>query len=84
MTAKFGGVDVVPLQGAIVGVDVVPLLGAIPFGEWMWCHGCHSRVPISMSYLPSIFRATNFTHTTKKTTMDFVLSFLQTLRCSLH
>ena len=43
VTTNFGGVDVVPLQGAIVagggrvtnfgGVDVVPLLGAIP--------GCH-------------------------------------------
>ena len=32
VTANFGGVDVVPLQGAIVnigGVDVVPLQGAI-------------------------------------------------------
>ena len=48
------------------GVDVVPLL-------------CHCRVPISVSYLPSVFRATNFTQTPKKTTMNVVLSFLQTL-----
>ena len=50
-------------------VDVVPLQGAIA--------GCHCRVP-------SIFRATNFTQTPKKTAMNFVLSFLQTLHCSLH
>ena len=49
VTTNFGGVDVVPLQGAIVvcygwgrvatnfgGVDVVPLLGAIV--------GCHCNV----------------------------------------
>ena len=29
MTTNFGGVDVVPLLGAIAGVDVVPLQGAI-------------------------------------------------------
>ena len=33
----------------------------------------------SVSYLPSIFKATNFTQTPKKTAMNFVLSFLQTL-----
>ena len=46
--------------------------------------GCHCRVPISVSYVPSIFRATNFTQTPEKTAMNFVLSFLQTLHCSLH
>ena len=46
--------------------------------------GCHCRVPISVSYVPSIVRATNFTQTPKKTAMNFVLSFLQTLQCSLH
>ena len=48
VTTKFGGVDVVSLQGAIVvrygaggptsGEDVVTLLGAIA--------GCHCRVPL--------------------------------------
>ena len=33
----------------------------------------------SVSYLPSIFKATNFTQTPKKTAMNFVLSFLQTV-----
>ena len=45
--------------------------------------GCHCRVPISVSYPPSIFRATDFTQTSKKTTMNFVLSFLQMLHCFL-
>ena len=80
VTTNFGGEDVVPLLGAIVGchcsvlwvrwrvttnlggVDVVPLLGAIA--------GCHCKVPISVSYFPPIFRATNFTQTPKKTTMN--------------
>ena len=46
----------------------------------MWCH---CWVPICVSYLPSIFRATNFTQTPMKTTMNVILSFLQTLHCSL-
>ena len=103
VTTNFGGVDVVPLLGAIVGchcsvlwlrgrvttnfggVDVVPLLGAIAgchcsvlwWGKGgLWgsgrcvIAGCHCRVPISVSYLPPIFRATNFTQMPKKTTMN--------------
>ena len=46
--------------------------------------GCHCRVPISVSYVLPIFRATNFKQTPKKTTMNFVWGFLQTLHCSLH
>ena len=45
--------------------------------------GCHCWVPISVSYLRPIFRATNFTHTPKKTTMNFVWSFLQMLYTAL-
>ena len=89
MTANFGGEDVVPLLGVIAGchssvlwlggrtsnfggVDVVPLLAAIA-----------GRKPLFHIFL-SIFRATNFTQTPKKTAMKFVLSFLQTLHCFLH
>ena len=56
-------VDVVPLQGAIV----VCYGGKGGLWEWTWCH---CWVPISISYLRPIFRATNFTHTPKKTTMN--------------
>ena len=66
VTTNFGGVDVVPLLGAIAIVV------------------CYAGVPISVSYLPPIFRATNVTQTPEKTTMNFVLNFLQTLHCSLH
>ena len=52
--------------------------------EWTCIAEYHCRVPISVSYLRFFFRATNLTQTTKKTTMNFVLSFLQTLHCSLH
>ena len=70
VTTNFGGVDVVTTNFG--GVDVVPLLGAIAgchcSGEGLWGSGCHCRVPISVSYLPPISRATNFTQTPKKTT----------------
>ena len=60
VTTKFGGVDVMPLLGAIA-------------------------VYQSLFYMFfSIFRATNFIQTPKKTAMDFVFSFLQTLHCSLY
>ena len=39
VTTNFGGVDVVPLLGAIAGVDVVPLQGAI-----VVCYGWGGRV----------------------------------------
>ena len=55
----------------------VPLLGAIVVGKGgLWgcgrgaIAGCHCRVPISVSYLPPKSRATNFTQTPKKTTMN--------------
>ena len=94
VTANFGGVDAVPLLGAIAGChcSVVwwgrggcgaiawPLQGAIQvcygwgrgddqlWGSGTWCHCwlCHCRVPISVSYLPSILRATNFTQKPRK------------------
>ena len=75
------------------GVDVVQLLGGGVLwlgggvddqAEWTCIAEYHCRVPISVSYLHSFFKATNLTQTTKKTTMDFVLSFLQMLHCSLH
>ena len=84
---NFGGMDVVPLLGAIAGCHCSVLWWG-KGGLWGSGRGaiavCHCRVPISVSYLPPIFRATNFTQTPKKTTMNFVLSFLQTLHCSLH
>ena len=77
----------VPLQGAIAGCHCSVLW----WGKGgLWGNGrgaiagCHCRVPISVSYLPPIFRATNFKQTPKKTTMNFAWSFLQTLHCSLH
>ena len=79
VTTNFGGADMVPLlgddqlwgsgHGAIAGWR--PTLDVVP-------------IFVSVSYFPPIFRATNFTHTPKKTTMDFVLSFLRTLHCSRH
>ena len=73
MTTNFGGVDVVPLLGAIAGCHCSVLW----WGKgWLWgsgrgaIAGCHCRVPISVSYLPPTFRATNFTQTPKKTTMN--------------
>ena len=79
MTANFGG-------GAIAGAIVV-CYGWGEGDDQLWGSGRRSIagwVPISVSYLPSIFRATNFTQTPEKTTMNFVLNFLQTLHCSLH
>ena len=83
----FGGVDVVPLLGAIAGCHC----SALWWGKGgLWgsgrgaIAGCHCRVPISVSYLPPKFRVTNLTQTPKKTTMNFVWSFLQPLHCSLH
>ena len=52
VTTKFGGVDVMPLLGAIAAYQ--------------------------------FFRATTFIQTPKKTAMNFVLSFLQTLHSSLY
>ena len=84
VTANFGGGDVVPFQGqcAMVGGEGDDQLWGS--GRGAIAAGCHCRVPISVSQVPSIFRATNFTQTPKKTAMNFVLSFLQTLHCSLH
>ena len=64
VTTNFGGVDAVPLLGAGGGKGGLwgSGRGAIA--------GCHCRVPISVSYLPPIFRATNCTQTPKKTTMN--------------
>ena len=82
VTANFGG-------GAVAGAIVV-CYGWGEGDDHLWgsgCRaiaGCHCRVPISVSYLPPIFRATNFTQTPKKTTMSFVLNFLQMLHLSLH
>ena len=71
---NFGGMDVVPLQGAVAGCHcgVLWLGGREGFGGAGRgaIAGCHCRVPISVSYLPPIFRATNFTQTPKKTTMN--------------
>ena len=81
---NFGGVDVVPLQGAIIVCYGCGGGGGGDDHSGSGVAGCHCRVPISVSYLPSIFRATNFTQKPMKTAMNFVLSFLQTLHCSLH
>ena len=79
MTANFGG-------GVIAGAIVV-CYGWGEGDDQLWGSGGRAIagwVPISVSYLLPIFRATNFTQTPEKTTMNFVLNFLQTLRCSLH
>ena len=79
MTANFGG-------GAIASAIVV-CYGWGEGDDQLWGSGRRAIagwVPISVSYLPPIFRATNFTQTPEKTTMNFVLNFLQTLHCSLH
>ena len=73
MTTNFGGVDVVPLLGAIAGCHCSVLWwgkGGLWGSGRGAIAGCHCRVPISVSYLPPTFRATNFTQTPKKTTMN--------------
>ena len=61
------------------------------YGSGGWRSGgvdVHCWVPLqgaNLCFISSFFfRATNLTQKTKKTTMDFVLNFLQTLQCSLH
>ena len=74
-----GGVDVV--QGAIV----MCYGGGGEGNDQLWGSGRGAIAGCqSVSYLPSIFKATNFTQIPKKTAMNFVLSFLQTLHCFLH
>ena len=43
VTANFGGVDVVPLQGAIVACYGWGGRVTTNFGEWTWCHGTTLR-----------------------------------------
>ena len=70
-----GAIDVVPLLGAIVGCHC-SMLWLGEGDDQLWgsgIAGCHCRVPISVSYLPSIFRAANFTQTPRK--QQWILSW---------
>ena len=77
-----GEVDVVPWLGAIAGCHSGVLWLQGGGDDQLWgsgrsaIAGCHCRVPLSVSYFPPIFRATNVTQTPKKTRLNFVLSFL--------
>ena len=61
MTTNFGGVDVVPLQGAIVGCHCSVLW--LELGEWTWCAivlcygmvGCHVWCSTSVERRPATF-----------------------------
>ena len=66
MTTNFGGVDVVPLLGAIVRCHCSVLWwGRVTTNFW--------RVDVvpCVSYLPSAFRATNFHPGTKENNNEF-------------
>ena len=72
---NFGGMDMVPLLGAIAGCRC----NVLWWGKGgLWgsgrgaIAGCHCRSPISALYLSPIFRVTNFKQTPKKTKMNFV------------
>ena len=74
MTANFGGGAIVVSSDWGEGNDQLWGSGRRAIAGW---------VPISVSYLPPIFKATNFTETPEKTTINIVLNFLQTLYYSV-
>ena len=78
-----GAVDVVPWLGAIAGCHSGVLWLQGGGDDQLWgsgrsaIAGCHCRVPLSVSYLPPIFRATNVTQTpNQENNNEFCLELL--------
>ena len=75
MTTKFGGVDVVPLQGAIV-------VGKRALGEWTWCHCWVPLQGANLCFISSSYiQGHQFHADAQENNNEF--SFLQALHCSL-